>query len=162
MAKIKYTKEILQFLKEKRKKYSIAEIQPMLKEKFNLVVKETSIRNVCSKHKITGVNKGQYKKGHIPKNKGTKGFMKANSGSFKKGQKSITKKKIGTERIDKDGYILVKIKDPDVWKRKHRVMYEKYHNVKLKKGEHVLFLDQNKRNFSKENLIRVSQGEMAV
>jgi len=39
---------------------------------------------------------------------------------------------------------------------KHRHLYEKYHNVKLSDDDFIVFLDQDKNNFSKNNLYKVS------
>ena len=60
-----------------------------------------------------------FKKGSTPWNKNTKGIMKANSGSFKKGQKPITWRTVKsiTQRKDKGGKIRrwIKIKEPNKW-----------------------------------------------
>ena len=36
-------------------------------------------------------------------------------------------------------------------------MYEKYHNVKLTSDDMIIFADQNKLNFEKDNLILISK-----
>jgi hypothetical protein len=47
---------------------------------------ESSIHNKCHKLQLKkGFNLGVYKKGNVPFNKGTKGLMKVNKTSFKKG-----------------------------------------------------------------------------
>lgn len=40
-------------------------------------------------------------------------------------------------------------------------MYEKYHNCKLKDNDYIIFLNQDNNDFSKENLIKSSQQEIA-
>ena len=62
------------------------------------------------------------------------------------------KHQIGAERMTKDG-LYVKVAQPNVWRKKTRVMYEKYHNCKLSKKDYVLFLNQDHNDYSKENLI---------
>ena len=42
----------------------------------------------------------------------------------------------------------------------HRYLYELHHG-EIPKGHHVIFLDQNKMNFSLDNLMAVSRADMA-
>ena len=80
--------------------------------------------------------------------------------SFKKGHKPWNKKEVGSERTDVKGYILIKVKEPNVWKLKHRILYEKYHNVKLTQDDVVIFADQNKLNLEKDNLILINKSQL--
>ena len=80
--------------------------------------------------------------------------------SFKKGHKPWNKKEVGSERTDVEGYILVKVDEPSVWKLKHRIMYEKYHNVKLTQDDVIIFADQNKSNLEKDNLILITKNQL--
>ena len=68
---------------------------------------------------------------------------------------------IGTERVKPDGYVQVKI-TKDKWEYKQRLIYSKYHNVKLKSDDYVIFLDHNKNNFDINNLKRISRKESAI
>lgn len=62
------------------------------------------------RHKIKSGRTGQFKGGHKAWNAGSKGMMKANKESFKKGNLPGNIKPLGSERIDsKDGFILIKI-----------------------------------------------------
>ncbi len=67
---------------------------------------------------------------------------------------------IGSERENK-GYIFIKIAEPNVWIEKHRYIYENIHG-KIPNGYKVIFADKNKRNFSEENLILVSNSEALI
>lgn len=93
----------------------------------------------------------EFKKGSIPSNKGTKGIMKANRTSFVKGQIPANHKPIGSERITKDGYIEIKISEPNKWALKHRVIWQKY-NGQIPKGYIVVFNDNDKLNVFIDNL----------
>ncbi|EEE6681729.1 HNH endonuclease [Salmonella enterica] len=104
---------------------------------------------------------GQFQKGHVPANAGTKGVMKANSGSFKKGQTAINSRPVGAERINRDGYIEIKVAEPNKWQLKQRVVWEK-HNGKLAAGHCVTFKDNDPLNCEPENLQLISRGELAV
>lgn len=69
------------------------------------------------------------------------------------------KAKIGEERMGKHGILLVKIAEPDIWQSKNRLLYEQYHNCKLTNADYILFLNKNKNDYTKENLIKVSRKE---
>ena len=74
--------------------------------------------------------------------------------------RDVYKCPIGAEKVVDDG-IFIKVEQPDKWRRKSRVMYEKYHNCKLKDDEYIVFLNQDRNDFSKENLIKTTQKEIA-
>ena len=98
--------------------------------------------------------------GHIPWNKGLKNWQKVKPKNlFKKGDLPKTTRDVGSERQNKDGFIEVKIANPAVWRLKHHVIYEKYHNSKVGRWDKVIFLDGNKRNFDINNLKKVSNSE---
>lgn len=65
---------------------------------------------------------------------------------------------IGTEYTKPDGMVLVKIAK-NKWEYKQRLLYQKYHNVKLTTDDFIIFLDQDRTNFSKKNLGRISRKE---
>lgn len=56
-----------------------------------------------------------------------------------------------SERLTTDGYIKVKVAEPDKWKLKHHIIWEK-NNGKIPKGTHVCFKDGNRKNVCIENL----------
>lgn len=69
---------------------------------------------------------------------------------------------VGTERVGKDGYIVVKVRDwptvpqtKDNWKLKHVAIWEEANGQELPKGMMVLFADRDKRNFDPGNLVAI-------
>ena len=64
---------------------------------------------------------------------------------------NFIKKPVGTERLDKDGYVKV-IVAPLKERLKHHVVWEQY-NPPINRNEILYFLDGNKTNCSIENLI---------
>lgn len=52
--------------------------------------------------------------------------MKANRGSFKKGNRPGNTARVGDETLTDDGYIRVKVAEPNRWELKHRLVWEKY------------------------------------
>lgn len=103
--------------------------------------------------------KGQFKKGHIPKNKGKRWdeyLSKEKQESvrktcFKKGQMPKNHKPVGYERKTRDGYWEVKVAEPNVFKAKHRILWEQHHGP-IPKGVNIVFIDGNPDNITISNL----------
>lgn len=157
-----YTEKQIEYLKEISKGRSNKEITRMFNKRFKQQRTAVAIKGVRERNGIRNGLNGKFKKGHIPWCKGTKGVMKANSGSFKEGNIPENYKPVGSERKSPDGYTEVKVADPKTWEFKHRIMYEKYHNVKLKPSDIIIFGDSDKNNFSKDNLIKITREQLAV
>lgn len=68
---------------------------------------------------------------------------------------------VGSERINKDGYIEVKVADPKTWKQKHRLIYERVHGP-IPKDCIVIFKDGDKTNFDINNLLLIKRSVNAV
>lgn len=102
----------------------------------------------------------RYQKGCIPANKGKKmdpdTYTKCAGTMFKKGNMPANHRDVGSERINKDGYIEVKVAEPNKWKAKHRVIWEEA-NGPVEKGYNVQFKDGNRLNVSLENLYLISR-----
>ena len=73
------------------------------------------------------------------------------------GRRSWHSKPIGSERFDKDGYILVKIAYPRVERRKQFIEWEKHYPPTDKKTECLIFLDGDKTNCSIDNLFKIKR-----
>lgn len=158
--------EYVEFLLDFIPGHTEAEIRQAFDERFGIVLTEANIGNFKYRHKIkSGTHGGQFPKGHIPFNKGRKmteeQYRKSAATMFKAGNIPNNYRPIGSERIDCDGYVMVKVADPKSWRFKQRVLYEQYHGVKLEKSDVVLFLDGNKQNFSKDNLVKLTRAELA-
>jgi len=157
--KNEYTEEMIDYLREITPGRSNKEITKMFNKKFNLNKTENAIRAVRIRNGIkTGLD-GRFKKGQTPWNKGLKGYMGPNKTSFKKGEVPANYRPIGSERVSMDGYTEVKIKDPNVWELKHRLIWEKHHGP-IPDGHVVIFGDGDKTNFDIDNLILVSREQL--
>ena len=86
---------------------------------------------------------------------------KGNKATGKTGRHSWHSKPIGSERFDKDGYILVKIAYPRVERRKHYIEWEKYNPPIDTRKECLLFLDGDKTNCNIENLYKTKRALLA-
>lgn len=104
----------------------------------------------------------RYQKGCIPANKGKKmdpdTYTKCAGTMFKKGNMPANHRDVGSERINKDGYIEVKVAEPNKWKAKHRVIWEEA-NGPVEKGYNVQFKDGNPKNITLENLYLISRAQ---
>jgi len=89
-------------------------------------------------------------------------YGKCKATMFKKGHKTYNKKPIGHEYVDaKDGYVHLKIKEPNIFVLKHRYIYEQA-NGPIPEGCIITFLDGNKQNCELSNLVCISLAENAV
>ena len=80
---------------------------------------------------------------------------------FKSGKEHLNYKPIGSEttvNVNGKKITFVKIREPNIWERKQRYLYEK--NIgKIPEGNRVIFLDGNTNNFNLNNLSLVSKKE---
>ena len=160
--KHRWTKEEKEYLSEITPGRHYKEILEMMNDKFEYQFTFRQVKSAIIRFNLkTGFN-GRFEKGHVPAIKGTKGIIKPNKTSFKKGHVHWNKKPIGSERVSVDGYTEIKVADPDKWRLKHRVMYEKYHNVVLNPKQLVIFADGDKSNMSKENLLLVDKNQLLI
>ena len=145
------------------------EIQELMKNKFNLEFTMNQIKGAIWRYKLNTGFTGCFQKGHIPFNKGKsqKDYMSAESiektkkTRFKKGQSPINCRPVGSERITNDGYIEIKIAEPNVWKFKHLVVWEK-ENGPIPKGHALVFADGDKTNISLDNLLLVTRHQLLI
>jgi len=108
----------------------------------------------------------QFKKGHIPANKGKNGAeylsdesrKRMSKTQFKKGGIPHNHKEVGWERVSKDGYIEVKVAEPRTFRSKHRIIWEEA-NGPVAKGYNIQFKDGNRLNCTIENLYIISRSE---
>ena len=157
-----YTIAEREFLKRYIPGHFSYEIQSAFEEKFGRCLTYAQIKNFKSNNKIwSGVNT-TFKKKHVPANKGKKmsaeQYAKCKGTMFKKGNRPQNYRPVGSERINVDGYIEIKVKDPGTWKLKHRVIWEQY-NGKIPKGMLVIFKDNNPLNCTLDNLLSISKDE---
>lgn len=157
----KWTNEEKEYLKSIVKNNSYKEITKKMNDRFNCDFSEGQIKGFMARNKLVTGRGGHFKKGSIPWNKGTKGLTKANKTSFKKGIIHFNYKQVGEERIDKYGYVQIKVAEPNKWDLKHRVIYEKHYG-EIPKNHAVIFADGDKSNLDIDNLLLVSRQQLLV
>lgn len=132
--KPKYSQEIFDFIRE-HPALTGRKLCDAIKDKFGVEIPKRSIYNLHKHHAL-----GQkYAHGKIIPSWHTK--------------------PIGTERKDKDGYILVRVEGGE--KRKHFIEWEKYHEP-TKTDEVLIFLDGNKENCDISNLYLMKRKYMGA
>jgi hypothetical protein len=155
-----YTDEHLAWLKEHFKTMAIKELTAAFNAEFGMNKTAIAIHGILNRKKIRANRDSRFKPGNKPWNTGTKGATSANKTSFKPGQKPKNTKPIGSERIDKDRYVMVKVSEESPqFRYKHIVIYEKYYGP-VPDGYCVIFKDSDIRNFDPENLCVVSRPEL--
>lgn len=158
-----YTDDQMAYLKELSSQGLFnAEITRLFNEKFGTNKTENAIQNIRTKYGIKTTARHSFPKGNVPWNKGMKGWKAPGTErtQFKKGNIPQTYLPIGTEVVDSDGYVKVKIADPNKWEYKHRLIWEKHHGRPVPPGHAVIFGDGDKRNLDPDNLLLVSRAQL--
>jgi hypothetical protein len=160
-----FTKEQRDFIKDNVHGISNQKLADMVNQKFGLSITAKQMKTWKTNHGLSSGLKGS--EGTDPPNKGSKGLYNVggNKTSFKKGQQPSNYKPVGTERIDRDGYILIKVSDEGPWhkrwRHKHKVIWEQA-NGPIPKGRCILFLDSNKLNLMLDNLQLITNSQLAI
>ena len=129
----KYPQEVFDFIRES--KLTGKNLRDEIKQKFGYDIPRTSIYNLVSHHRLGK----KYTHGKVIP--------------------IWHLKPIGTERKDKDGYILVRVEGGE--KRKHFIEWEKYHEP-TKPDECLMFLDGDKTNCDISNLYLMKRKYMGA
>ena len=157
MLRHKYTQEEREWLKENAVGVSFRELTQKFNDTFNADVNHNALEQQVHKLGVcNGLVGGQFQKGHVPFNKGMKKYwVGGEETQFKKGHIPFNHRPVGSERIVKNGYIEIKVAEPNKWRLKHHLVWEKV-NGAIPKGHHLTFADGNKLNLALDNLVLVS------
>lgn len=160
---MKYTDEMKQFILDNYKGRYNQELADLFNQKFNTNITSRMIKSYKANNKLNSGLTGKFRKGQTPHNKGKKMpkevYEKVKHTMFAKGNVPPNHRPVGSERISKDGYIEVKVAEPNKWRLKQRVVYEEAKG-KIPEGCPIIFLDGNKRNFDIENLRCITRSEL--
>ena len=146
--------------------HSETEIREEFNKRFGIILSEGQIGNFKHNHNIkSGTVGGRFEKGRESHNKGKKVskemYEKMKPTMFKKGDIPKNHREVGSERINVDGYVEIKVAEPNKWVSKSRLVYEKAHNVKLTSNDAIIFLDGNKLNLEVSNLYKLTRAGLA-
>ena len=160
-----FPKEVAEYIKKNYIGTGHKEMAAVLNEIFGTSYTQSQIKGFYSNHNLNSGLTGRFEKGHVSANKGQKMskdlYEKCKGTMFKKGNVPSNHRPVGSERVTKDGYIEVKIAEPNKWRLKHLVAWERV-NGPLPKGYAILFLDGNKQNTDISNLRLMSRSELLI
>lgn len=160
-----YTDEMRQFILDNYKGIYAKELAKRFNERFGTNVTADAMKSYRTRYGLNSGLTGFFSKGQIPHNKGKKMspevYEKAKATMFKKGNVPVNYRPVGSERITKDGYIEIKVKDPRTWKLKHRIIWEEA-NGPVPKGSAIIMLDGDKTNCELSNLKLVKRSELLI
>jgi hypothetical protein len=178
----KWTSEELQLLKSLWPDHSCHDVMKVIKRSYS---------GICGKASHLGLKKSEsyneklnemfadtlrkegvksrFKKGHTPKNKGLKWdeylkeehIEKLKKTQFKKGLRPHNWKPVGSERVNVEGYVEVKVQDKKGnrnYDLKQRIIWREHYG-EIPAGQMVVFIDGNKQNFELSNLKLISMTE---
>lgn len=162
-----FTRDQIKFIREKYRRLPLKDLAAAFVARFGREKTAGQIRNFIHNHGIESGRTGCFEKGHMTWNSGTKGMglTGPNSGSFRKGHVPKNLKPLGTERINKYGYIEIKVAErnpytghPTRYRLKHQMVWESV-NGPAPEGHIVIFRDGDKMNCVIENLACISRAE---
>ena len=160
----KWTNEEKEYLTQIYKKNDYDTILKMMNDKFECSFNRNQIISFMRRNKLKSEaikNNGRFSKGMTPWNKGLSYMPNNKETRFQKGNIPHGHREVGEERIDKYGYVQIKVAEPNKWDLKHRVIYEKHYG-EIPKNHAVIFADGDKSNLDIDNLLLVSRQQLLV
>ena len=104
----------------------------------------------------------RFQPGHATWNKGLSmpARGRAVETQFKKGQRTHNTRPLGSTRINVDGYIEIKIAEPNVWNALQREVWKQHHGSYPPPGISIVFRDGNRQNCAIDNLETATRQEL--
>jgi hypothetical protein len=165
-----FSPEQVDFIKANYSRWRIVELTEVVNKKFGLQIKQGQVKSFVKNHGIVSGRTGQFEKGQMPWNDGTKGtgICKPNSGCFNNGHVPANVKPVGHERVcSKDGYIIIKTAETNPntgffgWYRAKHVVNWEAHNGPVPEGKILRFKDGDPKNWAIENMELITRAEHA-
>lgn len=161
----RYTDEMKKFILENYKGITSKELADRFNEEFGTDATSSQMKTYKTRHKLKNGIGGCFPAGHVPHNKGKKMppevYEKVKHTMFSKGHMPTQHRPVGSERVTVDGYIEIKVEEPNRWRLKHNVVWEAHHG-KIPKGSIVVFLDGDRMNVAIENLKMLKRSELLI
>ena len=164
--RLAFTGEQIEFLRINYPLLPLVNLAAAFSDRFGTEKTAGQIRSFIHNHGIKSGRTGCFEKGQKAWNEGVKGYIGANVTSFRKGNVPKNRTPLGTERVNRDGYIEIKIPErdphtgfPTRYKLKHVVLWEQLHGP-VPEGMCVVFQDGKPLNCVDENLMLVSRAHL--
>ena len=156
---ILFTKAEQDFIAEHYKGILTADLTDMLNKEFGTDYKPSQVRSYKkNRHMSSGVDgtfRAEGRRYKLPKGTRIPGSEK---GWFKKGQMPHNHLEVGAQVFTFDGYIKVKIAEPNYWEFLHKLVWQEA-NGPIPPEHNIIFLDGNKQNCNLENLYCIPKDE---
>lgn len=159
-----YTQEQIDWLAANYPSMDLQDLTDAFNAEFGTSKAVSVIHSTLKRERLYSGRDGRFEPGHVPHNKGVKGWQAGGRSvltQFKKGAQAKNRRPVGSTRTDKDGYLLIKIAEPSQWRHAHLVVWESA-NGEVPAGQTVSFRDNNKLNLELSNLMLVSKAAGAV
>ena len=164
---IQYSDEELAWIKSNKSKVRRQAHDEFVRKFDRSDVSLNNLKDLCKRKGWMTGRTGCFGKGHVPANKGRKGYHAPGSekGWFKKGERRGVAvklyKPIGTERLSKEGYVERKIHDgiprQSRWRAVHLIKWEAI-NGPIPEGHCLKCLDGSKANTDPSNWKCIPRG----
>ena len=159
-----YPYEIAKFIEGNAKGTTIEELQDMIMKAFGRSFTKQQLRSFKKNHKIrsgidTRFKKGEHRDIYYPP-KTPEALARRRKNQFKKGNMTHNHMEVGAITRSSDGYLKIKVGEPNIWEFLHRHIYEQNYGP-LPEGARIVFLDCDHDNLDIDNLIALSPAEYA-
>lgn len=155
-----YPPEVMTFIAENVEGRTTRELVELLNREFGVEYTLAQIRAYKKNHGLVSGLDCRFKPGTVPPNKGKKGVYSpgCEKGWFQKGHRPENYLPVGSEVVNTDGYVMVKIADPNVWEFKHKIVWRLEYG-EIPEGKILTFLDGDKLNTNVSNLALITNEE---
>lgn len=170
------TNEQKNFIFKNYKGISNRDLTEMFNKEFGIELGVDKIKSFKQRNKLDSGLTGYFEKGQAPFSKGKKwddyvskeGQANSRKTTFKKGNVPHGTRPIGSQYIDQDGYLYIKVKDKGPrfggngkWQQYHHLVWIDAYGA-IPKDKVVMFLDRNRSNFDIDNLKMISRQELSM
>lgn len=169
MTRYRYTEEQKEFIISNNYMRTARELANMFNIRFGTNLTDINIKNFRYNYHLNSGLTGRFEKGQEPFNKGKKwdeymskeSQIRCSRTTFNKGNIPHNHRSVGSERITVDGFVEIKVAEPNKWEIKARHIYEKKYG-KIPNGYKIICLDGDKQNLELSNLKMISNAEELI
>lgn len=161
----KYTAEEREFFQVFVPGHSHREIQEAFIARFGWDITTSQIKGYIANHKLNTGRTGRFVKGQEAHNKGAKispeVYEKVKHTMFSKGHVPANHREVGSTRVNVDGYIEIKVAEPNKWCLLHRHIWQQEYGP-VPKGHCLIFKDNDRLHCELDNLMLITRNELKV